>query len=168
MSNLPTPTPVNLEGSQELRSRIRPEPQACWKNSIIALRVIEELAEAVYVEGWSVTQEGLVIEHGWLEFDGAVLEPTVEVPFKAYFPGVRYTLGTVKWFMGGRWSRTLPFVGYGPERSGKWADRRAWNVPAYVRAYVAADQWFYRHVMQLEEVPEWVSGRWNRALADLR
>lgn len=166
MIPLPTPSPIDRAGTRALQERLPGEPQACWKNSICALYAVGWLAGGLYVEGWAVTQEGLVIDHGWIELEGKVIEATVEVPFRAYFAGVRYDLPTVKWFMGRR-SRYTPFVGYGPERAGRWRNGRKWRIPSYVRAWVAADQWFYQHVMKLDEVPEWVSGRWTRVLADL-
>jgi hypothetical protein len=166
MTSLPSPTPINLEGSLALQKRLPGEPKACWKNSICALYAVDWLSLALYVEGWTITQEGLVIDHGWLELDGRVIEATVEVPFRAYFAGVRYTRAEVKWFMGRR-SRYTPFVGYGPERAGRWRNGREWNIPAYVRSYVAAEQWFYREVVGLESIPEWISERWEKALASL-
>ncbi len=46
----------------------------------------------VYVEGAAVTAKiGVVIEHGWIERDGAIVDPRAEL-FSAYFPGLRLSV----------------------------------------------------------------------------
>lgn len=37
--------------------------------------------------------DGLPIEHGWVEFDGAILDPTLPTEEVAYFPGLRFRGG---------------------------------------------------------------------------
>ncbi len=70
---------------------------------------------AVYVEGYVIDKDGLPIafEHGWIEHDGEVIDPTpvyCDGEFtRSYFAGVRYTYHEVL----GRVSRNqlMPFVG---------------------------------------------------------
>ena len=58
---------------------------------------VPELAGAVYVEGYAVIERasgrGLVIEHGWIEHDGRIVDPTLHGEREtAYFAGLRFTL----------------------------------------------------------------------------
>jgi hypothetical protein len=46
-----------------------------------------EFGDAAYVEGMAVIG-GLVFEHGWVERDGEIIDPTLPVGSLVYFPGL--------------------------------------------------------------------------------
>ncbi len=88
----------------------------CWANAVQALRLYhKQLGDVVYVEGWCAMPDiSMVQEHGWLESDGTILDPTYAVPDDdqgvrlryEYFPAVRYRLEELK----GVRLRSLPRV----------------------------------------------------------
>ena len=83
--------PVDRELSQRLAQAIDAEAQACWRNAFLCLAHLD--GAAVYVEGWAVMR-GTPCEHGWLEFDGHIVDPTLaylDGPPVVYFPGLRFT-----------------------------------------------------------------------------
>jgi hypothetical protein len=84
------------ETSAVIAKRVRAQPRRCWRN---ASRAVRHLGEgALYVEGWAVTnrQFPLVIEHGWCEVDGRIVDPSYSPyvgphePPLAYFGGMRF------------------------------------------------------------------------------
>lgn len=84
--------PVDYELSQQIAEAVKAELKACWRNAFMGLY---ELPDATYVEGWAVTLWGLlVIEHGWLEYQGKIVDPTAalwdELRGMVYFPGLRF------------------------------------------------------------------------------
>lgn len=79
---------INVEKSLELAKRIRAEKKACWQNAIYAQDCVPD---ALYIEGWAVSAEGLVFEHGWLEDSNEVLDPTLQ-DCSAYFPALMFSL----------------------------------------------------------------------------
>jgi hypothetical protein len=74
---------------------VRAQYRRCWRNAAAAMRHLGE--EASYVEGWIVVEAAapLVIEHGWCEVDGWIVDPTYTPnvsPLReplAYHAGVR-------------------------------------------------------------------------------
>lgn len=84
------------EASTQLARRVRAQHRRCWRNASLAVSQLGKGAR--YVEGWVVTLEPVpsVIEHGWCEYDGRVIDPTYapqvtpEPPPVAYFAGVAY------------------------------------------------------------------------------
>lgn len=71
-----TPKPLDRETSAILAQRIRAQRRRCWRNAALAVRYLGERAQ--YVEGWIVVERSnpLVVEHGWCEVDGRVIDPT--------------------------------------------------------------------------------------------
>ena len=87
----PEQLPLDRELSQRLAQAIDAEDQACWRNAYLCLARLD--GAAVYVEGWAVTR-GVAREHGWLELDGHIVDPTpayLEDAPAVYFPGLRFT-----------------------------------------------------------------------------
>jgi hypothetical protein len=100
---------LNVKLSRELAQQVWAEDKDCYRN---AVRAVPILPGAVYVEGWVITSFGLVTEHGWIEHNGEVVDPTPTYAEQAdgkYFPGVRYTLPDLAKLMNRRGAK-VPFV----------------------------------------------------------
>lgn len=65
---------IDLVTSRELAGRIEAKPQQCYYNAFIGLQAV---GRGEYVEGYVVTLNDLVIEHGWIELDGRIIDPTL-------------------------------------------------------------------------------------------
>jgi hypothetical protein len=76
--------------------RVRAQFRRCWRNAALAVGHLG--AGARYVEGWVVTdaKHPFVLEHGWCEADGRIVDPSytpyvsTQRPPVAYFAGVRF------------------------------------------------------------------------------
>lgn len=71
------------------------EPNLCWRNAVCAIVLIpkKQLPKTFYAEGWLALEGLCPIEHGWLEVNGDVVDPTLyehEHGADNYFAGVRY------------------------------------------------------------------------------
>jgi len=65
-------------------------PQHCYDN---ASRVIEDVPgyeSADYVEGYAIYKSHS-IEHGWVEKNGVIVDPTLPRDVLTYIPGLRFT-----------------------------------------------------------------------------
>lgn len=77
--------------SELARVGIGAKPKECWRNAFMAL-VLPELKGARYVEGYVVLQQhNLVLEHGWLDLRGQIVDPTLPTQPRASFPAVTLT-----------------------------------------------------------------------------
>jgi len=84
------------EASDAVARRVRAQFRRCWRNAALAVGLLGD--GAYYVEGWIVTagSRPFVIEHGWCEAGGRVIDPTytpyvsTHEPPSAYFAGIRY------------------------------------------------------------------------------
>ena len=84
----------------------------CWKNSLDAL---SDYPGSEYIEGWAVTKPSyLAIEHGWLELDGKVIDPTIPDKAIKYFPVLRFNAGEA-WTLA-REIGSVPLIWEMPER----------------------------------------------------
>lgn len=95
-------TPViDVETAGVVARRVRARARRCWRNAACAVHHLGPSAR--YVEGWVVVhpRDPYVIEHGWCEVDGRIVDPSytsyamrgighIEPPV-AYFPGYRYS-----------------------------------------------------------------------------
>jgi hypothetical protein len=79
----------NIDKSKKLKKAIRAKAQQCYANAWDAIETQEEYQHATYVEGMAVVN-GLVIEHGWIEHEGEIIDPTLLDANVAYFPGLRF------------------------------------------------------------------------------
>lgn len=106
----PSVTTKDVEASRKVGRLIRAKRGRCWQNAWRAIVDLPELANALYVEGWAVLPSGLAIEHGWIELDGMVLDPTLTDPeaVSGYFPVLRLT--RVDAMRAGREYKELPFA----------------------------------------------------------
>lgn len=119
---------LDREASLEIARRVRAQFRRCWRNAAIAVRHLGPGAE--YVEGWIVVERSapLVVEHGWCEVDGRVIDPT-------YTPYVSNLPEPAAYFAGLR----LPVSRTGSELRGE-ALPIAWRrkIPAYQEAFEQA------------------------------
>jgi hypothetical protein len=69
---------------------VRARPQQCYYNAFHVIQQIPEYSDAEYVEGMAVNDHGIAIEHGWVEKDGVIVDPTLPEVELSYFPGLRF------------------------------------------------------------------------------
>ncbi len=65
--------------------------QQCYRNAFRVIKKVPEYSKADYVEGIAITPTGLSIEHGWIEKDEVIVDPTLPRDEMVYFPGLRFT-----------------------------------------------------------------------------
>jgi hypothetical protein len=86
------PMRKNLALSEALKKdkRVRARKRQCFKNASNVVSYCPEFA-ATYVEG-IVVRPGLplIVEHGWLEIDNQIVDPTLTDAHLTYFPGLRF------------------------------------------------------------------------------
>jgi len=87
---------VNRELSERVAERHGARPKGCWVNAWAALQCDTELHGGLYIEGWALTDGDLVFEHGWLELDGEIIDPTLYDRDVAYFPALRFDRDAAK------------------------------------------------------------------------
>lgn len=85
----PLPKDVEKSVSVSEHERVNVECQQCYYNAFQAIMYVPEFAKATYVEGIA-SINGLNIEHGWIEFDEAIVDPTLPSERIVYFPGLRF------------------------------------------------------------------------------
>jgi len=76
--------------SVKTRRLVRSKPKQCHVNAARVVLAVPEYAKADYVEGLAVIGGALVIEHGWVEKDGVIVDPTLPKDDLLYFPGLRF------------------------------------------------------------------------------
>ena len=67
---------------------IVPAPNECYFNARQVLRSLPDYSDASYVEGFIVTHQGALFEHGWLIKNGKIVDPTIIEEGTVYFPGL--------------------------------------------------------------------------------
>lgn len=71
--------------------RVGARKRQCFKNAFNVVMYCPEFAHATYVEGIVVaTKLSMLIEHGWLEIDNQIVDPTLTDAHWTYFPGLRF------------------------------------------------------------------------------
>ena len=76
--------------SARMKRLVRSKPKQCYVNAARVVLHVPDYANADYVEGLAVIGGGLVIEHGWVEEDGIIIDPTLPDKDMDYFPGLRF------------------------------------------------------------------------------
>ena len=76
--------------SVRVKRLVRSKPKQCYCNAARVVLAIPEYADADYVEGLAVLAKVMVIEHGWVEKDGVIIDPTLPHDELHYFPGLRF------------------------------------------------------------------------------
>ena len=83
---------LDWDRSRRISNAIGAGMRHCWWNARRALRTRPELEHGRYVEGYVVTLDHLLpVEHGWVEHDGVIIDPTLYHTPCVYFPGLRFT-----------------------------------------------------------------------------
>jgi hypothetical protein len=80
----------DITESQRIGKRVRARQKRCYWNAFRVVQDVAEYADAEYVEGMVVERHGLVLEHGWVEKDGVIVDPTLPEDELVYFPGLRF------------------------------------------------------------------------------
>lgn len=117
----------NLALTQELAAIVEPQPNECFRNSVLALAAYHGDAEARYVEGWFdiFGGSGWLTEHGWLEIGGELVDVTVDdVEAAHYYPVFYYTMDEVAVHVSKE--RWLPYFGNHRHHRRKMMEVYAW------------------------------------------
>ena len=69
---------------------VRSKRKQCYLNAFRLVQEVKEYADADYVEGGAVIEGIMVIEHGWVEKDGVIVDPTLARDNLVYFAGLRF------------------------------------------------------------------------------
>ena len=81
---------IDEKESVRVKRLVRSKPKQCYLNAARVVLAIPEYANADYVEGLAVLAKVMVIEHGWVEKDGVIIDPTLPHDSLQYFPGLRF------------------------------------------------------------------------------
>lgn len=71
-------------------ARVSARKRQCFYNAFSVVSYCDEFATATYVEGMAVIIGGLAIEHGWIETDESIIDPTLPTDKAIYFPGLLF------------------------------------------------------------------------------
>lgn len=89
------PLSHNRELAAALAQEVQAEPKECFRNSVLAQYRCK--GEALYVEGVLLIMGGVLIEHGWLQVDGHIVDTTLHgEPAAHYTPIFTYTKEEVR------------------------------------------------------------------------
>lgn len=80
----------NIPESERTKKLVNARPQQCYRNAFRVVSSLPDYAGATYVEGLAVLPGGFPLEHGWVERDGEIIDPTLLDDGIAYFPGLRF------------------------------------------------------------------------------
>jgi hypothetical protein len=82
---------VDRKLSRQVAKAIGAAQRSAWRKACLALQLDSDLEDGLYVEGWAVLVDSrLVIEHGWVELNGRIVDPTRWDREVAYFPALRF------------------------------------------------------------------------------
>lgn len=83
----------DLEMSTDIARHVRARFRRCWTNAACSVALLGEAGR--YVEGWIVVNRRypVVIEHGWCEVDGRVIDPTYTPYVSQLEPPIAYVGG---------------------------------------------------------------------------
>src|SRR6516165_9317271 len=79
----------NIEESLRLQKAVKAKPRQCYVNAVRVIWNVPGYKRATYVEGIAVV-DGMCVEHGWVERDGEILDPTLPQEELVYFAGLRF------------------------------------------------------------------------------
>jgi hypothetical protein len=106
-------TNKSVSESKRVRKAVRAKSKQCYKNAVRVIQKVPEYRNADYVEGYAAIGGKLCIEHGWVEQDGVVIDPTLHDEGIVYFPGLRFTgergIAKAMEIPKEKWCKDLPF-----------------------------------------------------------
>jgi hypothetical protein len=76
--------------SKRVGKRVQSKGNQCYRNAFQVVSCVLGYANAEYVEGIVVDESGMALEHGWVEKDGMIVDPTMPKEELTYFPGLRF------------------------------------------------------------------------------
>jgi hypothetical protein len=85
--------PKNAAESQRAGKLIRAKRQCCYLNAFRVIQEVPGYQEATYAEGMVVQVVeggGFPFEHGWVERNCEIIDPTLPSHELVYFPGLRF------------------------------------------------------------------------------
>ena len=83
--------PKNTHESRQVAKVLRITKKKCFYNAFRTLTELVEYNDAIYVEGIIfITAWGLRVEHGWVERNGEIIDPTLPDKEVVYFPGLKF------------------------------------------------------------------------------
>lgn len=86
-----TPLSKDHAESHRVARLVRPRVSQCHHNAYRVLETLPDYADAVYVEGIAIRSGESPMEHGWLERDGKIIDPTIpDDQAGPYFAGLRF------------------------------------------------------------------------------
>lgn len=77
--------------SARVQRLVRANLNQCFLNAVRVIWHVPEYQGADYVEGVIVNHRHVVTEHGWVEFRGVIVDPTLPDDELLYYPGLRFT-----------------------------------------------------------------------------
>ncbi len=83
----------NTEESKRVGNLVGAKHKQCYINAMRVIWYVPEYDKADYIEGYAVIGSSFCIEHGWVEHDDVVIDPTLPHDDIVYFPGLRFTGG---------------------------------------------------------------------------
>lgn len=86
------PKRKNRLASQQLNSddRVIIKKRQCYYNAFSVVQFCEEYSNATYIEGSLVLPNSMTIEHGWIETDDEIIDPTLPDIQGVYFPELQF------------------------------------------------------------------------------
>ena len=140
----PWPALKDVAESWRVRTRIHAKVKKCWFNARKTVLMLDEYADASYVEGWAILKCGMPIEHGWVVRGNTIIDPTLPEMVTRYCPGLEFKgcSGIVEFLTtprGKRCGRTPCFFAFGWGGMHHPGMRRAWQAANGIM-YEMADQ----------------------------
>ena len=81
----------NTQESRRVAKAIRAADKQCFRNAFRTVTKLAEYKDATYVEGIAfITHFWLNVEHGWVEQNGEIIDPTRPDQEIVYFPGLKF------------------------------------------------------------------------------
>jgi hypothetical protein len=84
---------MNKDKSESIRVQrlVRANRKQCFRNAVRVVQCVPGYEDADYVEGVTVSPNHNVTEHGWVELNGVIVDPTLPADELLYYPGLRFT-----------------------------------------------------------------------------
>jgi len=83
-------THKDVAESARVGRKVRAKAKQCYMNAWRVIQHVPGYETADYVEGMAVLDGIIAIEHGWVEKDCVIVDPTLHEDDLTYFPGLRF------------------------------------------------------------------------------